>query len=56
MGGGPLAGYLFLTTLVHHTFYFIFRSIPLGTDGTYGKNRFQHIVDFPYNVGGGNVC
>lgn len=30
MGGGPLAGYLFLTTLVHHTFYFIFRGIPLG--------------------------
>lgn len=30
MGGRPFAGYLLLITLLHHTVYFILRSIPLG--------------------------
>ncbi len=29
MGTGPLAGYLFLMALVHHSAYFLLRSIPL---------------------------
>jgi len=30
MGGRQFAGYLLLVTLLHHTVYFILRSIPLG--------------------------
>ncbi|MBO4724232.1 MAG: rod shape-determining protein MreD [Bacteroidaceae bacterium] len=30
MGGRPFAGYLLLMTTLHHTVYFILRSIPLG--------------------------
>ena len=30
MGGRPFAGYLLLITALHHTVYFILRSIPLG--------------------------
>lgn len=30
MGGRPFAGYLLLMTTIHHTVYFILRSIPLG--------------------------
>ena len=30
MGGRPFAGYLLLITAIHHTVYFILRSIPLG--------------------------
>ena len=30
MGGRPFAGYLLLLTTIHHTVYFILRSIPLG--------------------------
>lgn len=30
MGGRPFAGYLLLMTVLHHTVYFILRSIPLG--------------------------
>ena len=30
MGGRPFAGYLLLSTVLHHTVYFILRSIPLG--------------------------
>lgn len=30
MGGRAFAGYLLLVTLLHHTVYFILRSIPLG--------------------------
>lgn len=30
MGGRPFAGYLLLSTVFHHTVYFILRSIPLG--------------------------
>jgi len=30
MGGRPFAGYLLIMTVVHHTVYFILRSIPLG--------------------------
>lgn len=30
MGGRPFAGYLLLMTSLHHTVYFILRSIPLG--------------------------
>jgi len=29
MGAGPFAGYLFLMTLLHHSAYYILRSIPL---------------------------
>lgn len=30
MGGRPFAGYLLLMTVLHHTTYFLLRSIPLG--------------------------
>ncbi len=30
MGGRPFAGYLLIMTVLHHTVYFILRSIPLG--------------------------
>ncbi len=30
MGGRPFTGYLLLLTVLHHTVYFILRSIPLG--------------------------
>lgn len=30
MGGRPFAGYVLLITLLHHTLYYILRSIPLG--------------------------
>ena len=30
MGGRPFAGYIFLVILLHHTFYYILLSIPLG--------------------------
>ena len=30
MGGRPFAGYLLLMITIHHTVYFILRSIPLG--------------------------
>jgi hypothetical protein len=30
MGGRPFAGYLLLMAAIHHTVYFILRSIPLG--------------------------